>query len=190
MMELTNMNFQPPRNLRTRDDERFLFFEMGYAFGEAARSIFVSLAKTSDSSKFGFCVVEPDPKEFYLKHFNQLPSFEFTATSDADAYYVEQMTEWPPGNTACAPIYSEIALWHGRNWWAWAEREFNTCAICLPNENLERTATEAAESVDLPLLSIDEVIRDILFLEHLEATEFVRFGRKLPRTLKSIGVLI
>ncbi|MEQ1901897.1 MAG: hypothetical protein ABL866_14335 [Devosia sp.] len=175
-----------PDNLRVRPNAEFAFFEMSYAFGRSAGSVFTSLAKAASESAFRFLVIEPDPIEYYEKSFGQAADLVFSTSSDTAAIYANLMAAWPLGSPADAPRFrADIVSWSSPSglWWGWGEREFNLCAIGTDDRDLLDVAIDSMALQGIPSFTTEGVLANIVSLEIPDQDRLKSFGARLVSTL-------
>lgn len=144
----------------------YLFFEYARAFSPGAWHLFARLAKASGDSHIWFETLDPEA-EYYIKLVGSRADRWFPATS-ASTEYVQHMHEWPPTSIADAPVHrAYVVVWMGDKgrWACWGEWECGLCVVRIGKHDHLRDELLRCSSDDLPILTIDEALDDVVVNE-------------------------
>lgn len=176
-----------PERVFTCGSGRVVFFEFARAFSDGAYSLFSRLATANSDEHIWLRVMEPDADAYYRQRFGMPGEIALPAQGAADDYVARTHT-WPRESIPDAIAYrGDVVVWGGPSagWCCWGERAPNLCALLVPKhesvayESIVRTAEQ------LPILTLEEALQDIVSSEFHCVAEFERFSDAMRRDYSS-----
>jgi hypothetical protein len=157
---------------------RFYFFEFDRTFSEMFWGVIQKIALESLDSRINVVSIDPAPVEYFFKEFGEFGAVQVKATATADEYY-ETLCTHPPSHKLDSLFHSETLAWFPDSvrWLVWGERGYGIAVLGL-DENFDPPINRFAQDEEMPLLTLEEALSEIVSLNFRDPTAFEAFSRK------------